>query len=60
MQFILLLFSVTRLCNETCTINGVTFPEGCKIDIPILKIHMSPEYWDQPEVFNPKRLDLLH
>uniref|UniRef100_A0A1X7UQC0 Helicase ATP-binding domain-containing protein n=1 Tax=Amphimedon queenslandica TaxID=400682 RepID=A0A1X7UQC0_AMPQE len=45
----------TRLCNETCTMNGVTIPEGCRTIIPILKMHMSPEYWDQPEVFNPKR-----
>ncbi|XP_019857723.1 PREDICTED: cytochrome P450 3A19-like [Amphimedon queenslandica] len=33
---------------------SITFPEGCRINTLILKIHMSPEYWDQPEVFNPK------
>ncbi|XP_019857712.1 PREDICTED: cytochrome P450 3A8-like isoform X1 [Amphimedon queenslandica] len=47
--------TTSRLCNETCTANGITIPNGCRIIIPILKIHMSPEYWDQPEVFNPKR-----
>ena len=52
------IYSTARICNETCTVNGVTFLKGFKCDIPILKIHMSPEYWDQPEVFNPKRLDL--
>uniref|UniRef100_A0A1X7UPL1 Cytochrome P450 n=1 Tax=Amphimedon queenslandica TaxID=400682 RepID=A0A1X7UPL1_AMPQE len=41
--------TMVRLCNETCTMNGVTTPEGCRIIIPILKIHMSPEYWDQPK-----------
>uniref|UniRef100_A0A1X7TUE0 Cytochrome P450 n=1 Tax=Amphimedon queenslandica TaxID=400682 RepID=A0A1X7TUE0_AMPQE len=38
--------------SEMC--RSITFPEGCRINTLILKIHMSPEYWDQPEVFNPK------
>ncbi|XP_011408932.2 PREDICTED: cytochrome P450 3A31-like, partial [Amphimedon queenslandica] len=44
-----------RVCNQTCTINGVTFLKGCNVILPIQYLHYSPEYWDQPYVFKPSR-----
>ena len=50
-----IIYSTIRVCNETCTINGVTFLEGCNVIIPIQYLHYSPEHWDQPYVFKPSR-----
>ncbi|XP_019852645.1 PREDICTED: cytochrome P450 3A6-like isoform X2 [Amphimedon queenslandica] len=44
-----------RLCNETCTINGVTFLKGAKVMIPIQYLHYSPEHWEEPDAFKPSR-----
>ncbi|XP_071507570.1 cytochrome P450 3A6-like [Diadema antillarum] len=44
-----------RVCNETYTLNDVTFPKGVQIFFPIHAIHHDPEYWPNPEVFDPLR-----
>ncbi|XP_019850488.1 PREDICTED: cytochrome P450 3A24-like isoform X3 [Amphimedon queenslandica] len=44
-----------RICENTCTINGVTIPAGCYIVIPIQVLHQSVEHWEQPELFRPER-----
>ena len=51
-----------RECNEACTINGIHFPKGMMIFVPVYALHRDPEYWPDPEKFEPERYsrDLAH
>ena len=44
-----------RICKETCTINGITFPKGINVKIVVQQLHYSTEYWDEPDIFRPER-----
>ena len=46
---------IQRDCNETCTIKGVTIPNGMPILAPIYAIHHDPEIYPDPEKFDPER-----
>ena len=46
---------MSRECKESTTINGVTIPADCAIDVPVWSIHRDPELWPDPEVFDPLR-----
>lgn len=48
-------FITQRDCNETCTIKGITIPKGLPVMIPIYAIHHDPEFWPEPERFDPER-----
>ena len=48
-------FSITRYCNKTTTIGEVTVPKGAQVTIPIWSIHYDPQYWPQPDKFDPNR-----
>jgi hypothetical protein len=43
------------MCEETITIDGVTIEKGCSVQIPIWVIHYNPEYYPDPEKFDPER-----
>ena len=45
----------SRECNEACTINGIHFPKGMMIFVPVYALHRDPEYWPDPEKFEPER-----
>jgi len=45
----------TRHAQKTIEINGVTIPEGVSVLIPIQLFHYNPEYWTEPEKFDPER-----
>ena len=47
--------STIRYCNETTTIGGVTLPKGAQVTIPIWHIHHDPQYWPEPNKFDPNR-----
>jgi cytochrome P450 len=44
-----------RECKQSCVIKGVAIPEGMAILIPVWSLHHDPEYWTEPEKFNPDR-----
>ncbi|XP_022779926.1 uncharacterized protein LOC111321343 [Stylophora pistillata] len=48
-------FAIQRDCNETCTIKGVTIPQGMPILVPCYAIHHDPEIYPDPEKFDPER-----
>ena len=47
--------ATTRYCNETTTIGRLTIPKGAQVTIPIWHIHHDPQYWPEPDKFDPNR-----
>ncbi|KAJ8951744.1 hypothetical protein NQ318_012595 [Aromia moschata] len=49
--------ALPRVCNKTYRVPGtdVTIDPGTNINIPVYGIHMDPEYYPNPEVFDPER-----
>ena len=52
--------ATTRYCNETTTIGRLTIPKGAQVTIPIWHIHHDPQYWPEPDKFDPNRYDVIH
>ena len=45
-----------RECNKTCVIaDGLVIPEGIAISFPFACLHLNPEYWPNPSIFDPER-----
>ncbi|KAL7851844.1 hypothetical protein SRHO_G00176290 [Serrasalmus rhombeus] len=44
-----------RVAKKTVEINGVNIPRGTTVMIPIYPLHRDPEYWPDPDTFNPER-----
>jgi cytochrome P450 len=44
-----------RVTCEQTTINGVFIPKGMVVGIPIYALQNDPEYWPEPERFDPDR-----
>ena len=49
-----------RYCNKTTTVGDLTIPVGAQVAIPIWQIHHDPQYWPQPDKFDPDRYDVIH
>jgi len=47
----------TRLCTRDCEFEGVKLPKGTRIGIAIHTIHHHPDFWKNPESFDPERFD---
>ncbi|XP_069066072.1 cytochrome P450 3A21-like isoform X2 [Pleurodeles waltl] len=46
---------IERVCKKTVEVKGVTIPEGVVVVIPLYSLHRDPEYWPEPDKFNPDR-----
>lgn len=46
-----------RVCEKDITINGYHFVEGLYIQIPLFGMGRDPEYWSEPEVYKPERME---
>ncbi|MFZ9847552.1 MAG: cytochrome P450 [Flavobacteriales bacterium] len=48
-------WSLLRLSHQDDTINGYHFPKDSLVMICIYAMHRHPQFWDNPDVFNPER-----
>ena len=47
-----------RECKQTCVItDGLIIEEGINVSIPIYLLHHNPQYWPNPEKFDPERFN---
>ncbi|KAL8578861.1 hypothetical protein ACOMHN_022154 [Nucella lapillus] len=44
-----------RMASETVTIKGLTIPKGFGVTVPIYEVMMDPEYFPDPDHFDPDR-----
>lgn len=44
-----------RTCTKSCVVNGIPIEKGTLIQIPIYPAHYSPEFFPDPEKFQPER-----
>ncbi len=44
-----------RLLDEDLVLGWYTLPQGSTLFYPLCAIHKNPEYWNDPETFNPDR-----
>ncbi|XP_053332465.1 cytochrome P450 3A30-like [Clarias gariepinus] len=44
-----------RVCKKTVEISGITIPKDSVVMVPTYALHRDPEYWPDPETFNPDR-----
>ena len=49
------IFIFSRSCTKDCTIKGIPFKKGTGIQLAILPAHLDPEFYPEPEKFQPER-----
>ena len=52
-------YRTSRQAQKTIEISGVTIPKGTVVTISIYQIHHNPEFWTDPEKFDPERYGLF-
>ncbi|KAJ9564719.1 hypothetical protein OSB04_000685 [Centaurea solstitialis] len=46
-----------RVCSEPCVVNGYNIASKTNVIVNVFAINRDPEYWKDPENFNPERFD---
>ncbi|EDO31508.1 predicted protein [Nematostella vectensis] len=47
-------YLIIRRYDEECTIQGVHFPRGVDVNIPVYILHRDPAVWERPDDFDPE------
>lgn len=47
----------TRVCDHEVTIKGIKIPQGTEIQVPLQGLSHCEDYWDEPHIFNPDRME---
>ena len=50
-----LVYSFSRFCDKDYTYKDITIPKGSVVTIPVILLHKDPEYWNDPDEFDPMR-----
>ena len=59
--FVFIPYRFTRECGkDDYTYKNITIPKGTAVFISAMVLHKDPQYWEDPEEFNPLRLVKLH
>ena len=45
----------SRECKKDYKYKEMTIPKGCEVTFPCYLLHKDPEYWKDPEKFDPMR-----
>ena len=49
---------VTRECKQTCAVTDeLVIEKGFDVSFPVFLLHCNPEYWLNPEIFDPERFN---
>jgi len=49
---------VHRNCVETCTVNNnLVVPKDTMVFVPVRHINFNPDYWSNPDAFDPEWFD---
>ena len=51
-------YFLIRKAREDFYVNGVSVPPAVEIMVPVYAIHHNPNFWDDPEKFDPERFSL--
>lgn len=51
--------SLYRYCDADIELENYTVPKGADVYIPVFLVHKNPEYWPQPQRFNPQRCAIM-
>lgn len=49
-------FRIHRVAAKDTVVCDMVIPKGTSLNIPVYRIHRNPEYFPNPEVFDPERL----
>lgn len=56
-------YFVTRINRsnlDEMDINGIKIPKETELTFPVFAIHRDPEFWEEPEKFDPERWVIMY